>query len=102
VQTPTWGIVERHLITAKFRLPFPQVSTDVSVNKCKCGCSALSESRYNFAMQEKRERWMQLAELASVEQDPEKLSELVREITHLLDEKQARLNAARIPSKPSE
>ena len=29
------------------------------------------------AMQEKRERWMELAELAAAEQDPDKLTELV-------------------------
>jgi len=37
------------------------------------------------------ERWRQLCEQASVEQDPEKLLNLVREINRLLDEKQARL-----------
>jgi hypothetical protein len=36
-------------------------------------------------------RWVELCEQASVEQDPKKLMELVREITRLLDEKQERL-----------
>jgi hypothetical protein len=45
---------------------------------------------------------MQLAEQAAIEQDPDKLSELIREIDRLLAEKQDRLNRARLPSKPSE
>ena len=53
-------------------------------------------------MQQNRERWMELAELAANEQDPDKLLELTREIDRLLGEKQDRLNRARIPSKPSE
>jgi hypothetical protein len=57
---------------------------------------------YNLSVQDKRERWMELAELAAAEQDPDKLIELVREINQLLDAKQDRLNRARIPSKPSE
>jgi hypothetical protein len=40
---------------------------------------------------EKKERWMQLAEQAAVEQDPEKLQLLVLEIDRLLEEKQNRL-----------
>ena len=35
--------------------------------------------------------WMQLCEQASVEQDPEKLMELIQEINRLLDEKEERL-----------
>ena len=53
-------------------------------------------------MEDKREIWMQLAELAANEKDPEKLSALVKEINRLLAEKQDRLNRAQIPSKPSE
>jgi hypothetical protein len=53
-------------------------------------------------MRENRERWMQLAELAAGEQDPDKLSELVREIDRLLAEKMDRLHRDQIPSKPSE
>lgn len=53
-------------------------------------------------MQEKRERWMELAALAADEQDPEKLTELVREIDRLLAEKQARLKGIKPPSKLSE
>ena len=37
-------------------------------------------------------RWQELCEPASVEQDAEKLMQLVKEITRLLDEKQERLN----------
>jgi len=40
-----------------------------------------------------RERWMELAEQASKEQDPEKLSELVKEIIRLLEEKENRLRS---------
>jgi len=53
-------------------------------------------------MEDKREIWMQLAELAANEKDREKLSALVKEINRLLAEKQDRLNRARIPSKPAE
>jgi hypothetical protein len=44
---------------------------------------------------ETKERWFQLAQLAAVEQDPEKLIALVQEINRLLDEKEARLNQRR-------
>jgi hypothetical protein len=45
---------------------------------------------------------MQLAELAATEQDPERLSESVKEIDQLLAEKQDRLRQKSVPSKPSE
>jgi hypothetical protein len=35
--------------------------------------------------------WMELCQQASVEQDPEKLMELIAEINRLLDEKEERL-----------
>lgn len=38
---------------------------------------------------------MELAELAAIEQDPDKLMALVREIDQLLTEKQNRLNGLR-------
>ena len=38
-----------------------------------------------------REKWMQLCELAVVEQDPEKLMALITEINRILDEKDRRL-----------
>jgi hypothetical protein len=38
-----------------------------------------------------KERWLELCEQAAVEQDHKKLSELVGEITRLLDEKQHRV-----------
>jgi len=44
-------------------------------------------------MQENRERWMQLAELAANEQDPKKLVALVEEINRLLEQKQKQPNA---------
>ena len=40
-----------------------------------------------------KERWQHLCEQAAIEQDPQKLLELVREINKLLGEKQNRLNA---------
>jgi hypothetical protein len=50
-------------------------------------------------MREKTERWKALCEQAAVEQDPEKLLQLVREISRLLEEKQARLSGLR-PTEP--
>jgi len=41
---------------------------------------------------ENREKWMELCEKASTEQDPEKLLALVQEINRLLEAKQERLN----------
>jgi hypothetical protein len=38
--------------------------------------------------------WMDLCQQASVEQDPEKLIELITEINHLLAEKEKRLRQA--------
>ena len=38
-----------------------------------------------------KERWRLLCEQASVEQDPEKLHEVIKEINLLLEEKNARL-----------
>ena len=42
-------------------------------------------------MRENTERWKQLCEQASVEQDPQKLLELTQEIDRLLAEKYRRL-----------
>jgi hypothetical protein len=42
-------------------------------------------------MREQRERWMTLCEQASIEQDPKRLLELVREINDLLAKKQDRV-----------
>jgi hypothetical protein len=42
-------------------------------------------------MQDKRERWLVLCAQAAVEQDPEKLTVLVREINDLLEAKERRL-----------
>jgi hypothetical protein len=38
--------------------------------------------------------WMELCEQASVEQDPERLMELIREIHRLLEDKEQRLRQA--------
>jgi len=46
---------------------------------------------------EQKEQWVQLCELAAVEQDSQKLSALVQEICRLLDEKTRRLS-----TKPNE
>jgi hypothetical protein len=40
---------------------------------------------------EAKERWMHLCELAALEQDPERLMQLVVEINRLLEEKEERL-----------
>jgi|HubBroStandDraft_2_1064218.scaffolds.fasta_scaffold3342597_1 hypothetical protein len=45
---------------------------------------------------EAKERWMELCARAAVEQDPQKLMELVSEINDLLEEKERRLGI--IPS----
>jgi len=42
-----------------------------------------------------KERWIQLSEQAAVEQDPDKLLELVNELNALLEEKETRLAALR-------
>lgn len=44
---------------------------------------------------ERNQEWLHLCELASKEQDPEKLMVLVREITRLLEEREERLKARR-------
>lgn len=45
--------------------------------------------------QEKKDRWIQLCELASNEKDPERLLQLVVEINRLLDEKDQSLTMQR-------
>jgi hypothetical protein len=42
---------------------------------------------------DKQEEWLELCKQASVEQNPEKLSELVRRISDLLEAKDRRLQA---------
>ncbi len=41
----------------------------------------------------RREEWVRLCEMASQEQDPEKLMVLVREITRLLEEREKAIKA---------
>jgi hypothetical protein len=43
-----------------------------------------------FFMQEPRESWLELCELAAKEQDPDKLLSLTREINRLLEEEAAK------------
>lgn len=42
---------------------------------------------------EKKEIWMHLCEQAVVEQDPEKLMDLIKQINQLLEEKERRLKS---------
>jgi len=49
------------------------------------------------AFLENREKWMDLCEKASTEQDPAKLLALVEEINRLLEAKQQRLNKRQPP-----
>ena len=51
-------------------------------------------------MQDMRGRWMQLAEMASTEQDPVKLLKLITEINQLLMQKEERLVNALDATKP--
>ena len=48
-----------------------------------------------------KQHWMELCQQASVEQDPEKLLELVNEINRLLEEKEERLKNLRTGSDPN-
>jgi hypothetical protein len=41
---------------------------------------------------EKSEHWMELCQQASIEQNPQKLIQLIRAINNMLEEKRARLN----------
>ena len=45
------------------------------------------------------ERWKELCEQASIEQDPKKLIELIREINSLLEAKKVRLERAASPKR---
>jgi hypothetical protein len=44
---------------------------------------------------EKKEIWMQLCEQAAVEQNPDKLMDLIKQINQLLEEKERRLKSER-------
>jgi hypothetical protein len=50
---------------------------------------------------EDKQQWMRLCELASKEQDPQKLMELVREITRLLEERETAIKAGKSTSESS-
>ena len=51
-------------------------------------------------MREDTERWMELARLAAVEQDHQKLMKLVDEINELLKKKESRLLKQQPPPPP--
>jgi hypothetical protein len=51
-------------------------------------------------MQGKTERWMRLAEMASKEQDSQRLLRIVVLINHLLEQKEARLKKLRSGQQP--
>jgi hypothetical protein len=48
-------------------------------------------------MYEQKERWMELCERASREQDPTKLMKLVEEINRLLEQREQKLKPGGIP-----
>ena len=50
---------------------------------------------------ETKEQWRKLCEQAAVEQDPEKLLQLAKEISALLDQKEQRLHHARTIELPN-
>lgn len=52
-------------------------------------------------MREKKEKWFELCEQAAVEQDPDKLMALVRQINALLDEKESRIRDPALIRPPS-
>lgn len=52
-------------------------------------------------MRDQQEEWLELCKQASVEQDSEKLSVLVRRISELLEAKDKRLQASRVQPPPS-
>ena len=52
-------------------------------------------------MQEKKERWLELCAQAAIEQDPNKLMELVKEINDLLEQKERRLGIVPPGSTPN-
>lgn len=59
----------------------------------------LSQSEKLLVMVNSEERWRQLCAQAAEEQDPQKLMELVKEISRLLDVKQERPRIDRDPAQ---
>jgi hypothetical protein len=53
--------------------------------------SANSAEWYKNVAMKDNPHWMELCQQASVEEDPEKMMELIREINRLLDDKEERL-----------
>ena len=62
----------------------------------------LSQGEKLLVMENSEERWRQLCAQAAVEPDPQKLMELVKEISRLLDERQARNHAEPKHPRPGE
>lgn len=52
-------------------------------------------------MDENREKWMELCERASTEQDPEKLMQLIAQINQLLEAKERRLKSSPPATEPT-
>jgi hypothetical protein len=53
-----------------------------------------------FMQGEKKERWQELCEQATKEQDPQKLLKLVQEVDQLLAQKQERVNKTKSTRDP--
>jgi len=51
--------------------------------------------KYDQMIGKNKERWQELCEQAEIEQNPDKLIALIREINRLLEEKQSRLTHKR-------
>jgi hypothetical protein len=71
---------------------FPVLDIGVSPGQLVCCVNAVVVS--TRAVKDKP-NWTELCRHVSVEQDPDKLMELIREITHLLDDKEERLRLER-------
>lgn len=50
-------------------------------------------------MQAHKERWQKLCEQIAIEQDPTRFMTLVDELNRLLEEKERRLDARRVPER---
>ncbi len=57
--------------------------------------------RRYWAMQENREKWVELCEQAAKEQDPKKLATLILEINFMLEAKELRLTGKVPPTQPA-
>jgi hypothetical protein len=86
---------------------FPLQDGEISVElpfdfltfQCESGVSD-TQTYYKIPMinnEAKKEEWLKLCEQAAVEQDPERLMLLTREICRLLDEREKALKNQRLP-----